>query len=224
MREYEMFVRANRLTLRGCMWRIGIFLVILLTLSACVPATPTLDVGDGGFLSGEPCGPPCFWGIVPGQTTETEVIEILREKGAFEVCEAFDREAQGGTRGIICPRFAVGFKRESNVIDDIVFRPSIAITAEEIITKYGEPELVEVGGLGVHVIRFELTMAYPSLSTWIGFPQQDELPYVLKPTTPVTGIVYDTDFGKSSYYEGNPRWQKWHGYGEYWEYAWEHDR
>jgi hypothetical protein len=199
MREYEMFVRANRLTLRGCMWRIGIFLVILLTLSACVPATPTLDVGDGGFLSGEPCGPPCFWGIVPGQTTETEVIEILREKGAFEVCEAFDREAQGGTRGIICPRFAVGFKRESNVIDDIVFRPSIAITAEEIITKYGEPELVEIGGLGVHVIRFELTMAYPSLSTWIGFPQQDELPYVLKPTTPVTGIVYDTDFGKSSY-------------------------
>jgi len=76
----------------------------------------------------------------------------------------------------------------------------------------------------IHVIRFKLTMVYPSLSTWIGFPEQDELPYVLKPTTPVTGIIYDTDFGKPEYYEGDRRWQEWHGYGEYWEYAWEHDR
>jgi len=218
-----MFVRANRLTPKGCMWSIGIFLVILLTLPACVPATPTLDIGDGGFLSGEPCGPPCFWGIVPEQTTETEVAEILQRKGIFEICEAFDMEAQGGTRGIICPRLVVGFKREGNIVDDIVFRPSIPITAEEVIAKYGEPEFVEIGGLGVHVIRFKLTMAYPSLSTRIGFPEQDELPYVLKPATPVTGIIYDTDFSRPEHYEGNRRWQEWHGYGEYWEYTWEHD-
>jgi hypothetical protein len=136
------------------MWRIGIFLVILLTLSACVPATPTLDVGDGGFLSGEPCGPPCFWGIVPGQTMEAEVMEILQERGVFKVCRAHDREAEGGIRGIICPQFAVGFRRGGNVVDDVVLWPSTPITAEEIIAKYGEPEFVKVGGLGIHVIRF----------------------------------------------------------------------
>src|SRR5690349_12886883 len=43
-----------------------------------LPSLPSFDIGDGGFLSEKPCGPPCFMGIIPGQTKKDEVIQFLR--------------------------------------------------------------------------------------------------------------------------------------------------
>ncbi|MBC7228084.1 MAG: hypothetical protein H5T61_12790 [Thermoflexales bacterium] len=192
---------------------------MLLSLSACIPvtpATPMVDIGDGGFLSEEPCGPPCFWGIIPGQTTEAEVIKILQRRGMYATCEVRDFEPEGGERVISCgSRLIIGFERGSEVVNGIGFSPSLTIAAEEVITKYGEPELVEVGGLGVHVIDFQLTMAYPGMLTWVRLSLQDKLPYILEPSTRVRNIAYAVDFGDPCYYEDNPLWKEWHGYGEY---------
>jgi len=220
MEECEMLLRARPTIPDGCVRRMGVYLVVLLSLSACIPAipaTPRLDIGDGGFLSGEPCGPPCFWEIVPGQTTEAEVIEILQRRGIYAICETWNSESEGARRGISCgSRLVISFEQGGDVVAGVGFSPSLSITVEDVIAKYGEPELVEVGGLGVHVVDFQLTMAYPGILTWVRLPLQDELPYILEPSTGIRNISYAVDFGDPHYYEDNPHWKEWYGYGEYW--------
>lgn len=188
--------------------------LILLGLTSCflaIPATPMIDVEDGGFLSGEPCGPPCFWGIVPGETTEAEVIKILQERGVFETCEAFDREARGGERGIKCgSRVFISFEQGGDVVQGLGFNPTSTITVQDVVEKYGEPESVEVGALGVHVLDYQLILAYPKMLTLVRLSLQQEYPYVLEPVTPVKNIVYYLEFGGEFSLKG-----VWHGYGEY---------
>ena len=180
------------------------------TLTPATSARLVIDVGDGGFLSGEPCGPPCFWGITPGETREAEVVEILQERGAFEACEMFDSEDKGGYRGLECgSRVIIGFERGGDVVDGVGFNPS-GVTVQEVVAKYGEPESVQVGALGVHVLDYQLILAYPKMLTLVRLSLQQEYPYVLRPETPVKNIVYDLEFGGEFSLDG-----VWHGYGEY---------
>jgi hypothetical protein len=195
---------------------IAVCFLMLSGLTSCIPvipATPTLDVGDGGFLSEEPCGPPCFWGIVPGETTEAEVVEILQERGVLETCEAFDNEADGGSRGIKCgSRIVISFERGDDGVQGVGFNPTSMITVQEVVAKYGEPEGVKVGALGVHgMTDAQLIMVYPIMLTLVRFSIQDEGPYILEPSTPVRNITYAVIFDE----EFSLDWEEWHGYGEY---------
>lgn len=189
--------------------------IVLMCLASCTPSSlmpeDTFAVGDGGFLSEEPCGPPCFWGIVPGETTEAEVIEILREKGVFDTCETFDREARGGERGMECgSRVFISFQQGGDVIQGLGFSPTSTITVQDVVEKYGEPQSVEVGALGVHVLDYQLILAYPKILTLVRLSLQQEYPYVLEPVTPVKDIVYYLEFGGDFSLKS-----VWHGYGEY---------
>lgn len=198
-----------------CGLTIKLCLVMFICLSSCrpVPTTPQpeIEVGDGGFLTGEPCGPPCFWGIVPGETTEAETVEILQERGIYGICETWDREREGGYRGINCGRdLVIGFERGSDLVTGVGFNPS-GIVVQDVVDKYGEPDGVMVSVLGVHALDYQLILAYPSMFTLVRLSLQDEAPYVLKPSTPVKNIAYDVVFDE----EFSRGWEEWHGYGEY---------
>ena len=175
-------------------------------LGTVASTRPAIDVEDGGFLSGEPCGPPCFWGVVLGQTTEADVMGILQEKGVYDSCETWDRRSSGGTKGIRCENFVIDFTDDT--VLGIAFAPSLDITAQEVIAKYGEPEWVAIYASGVHVFTFSVHIAYPRICAIVVFPDQERLPYILKPSTRAKSICYDIDFCTSSYYETDPHWQK----------------
>lgn len=226
-----MFLIARPIVPSGCMCRVVVNVMILLGLTSCAPMTPVtstsvipvtstpvmsiIDVGDGGFLSGDPCGPPCFWGITPGETTEAEAIEILQERGAYGTCETWDRESEGGGRGINCgSRAFISFGQGDDVVDGVGFNPS-GITVQEIVAKYGEPDGIEVGALGMHgMTDYQLIMAYPSMLTLIRLFIQEEGPYVLEPSTSVENITYAVVFGELPYADPS-YWREWRGYGEY---------
>lgn len=197
--------------------------LLLFGLTACmaaIPVTPAINIGDGGFLSEDPCGPPCFWGIVPGETTEGEVIEILQERGIFETCYTIDHEDEGGFRGMDCGlQVFIDFERGGDLVTGVGFKPTATITAQDVVAKYGEPQGVAVHDLGVHVIDLQLVMAYPSMLTRVIFPTQRvslpiQEPYILEPSTPVDSIAYPIDGGEISLVEDS-YWEEWHGYGEY---------
>ena len=214
-----MFLRAKPTIPDGYVRRIGVCLAILICLASCtpIPLTPKrgIDIGDGGFLTEEPCGPPCFWGIVPGETTEAEVTEILQERGVFETCEAFDNEVEGGARGIKCgSRVLIDFTEGDDIVREVGFVPSLTITVQEVVAKYGEPEGVLIVPLGVHVIDVQLVLVYPSMLTWVRLSLQKEGPYILEPSTSVKSVVYDVKFNELSYADRSS-WRKWKGYGEY---------
>jgi len=149
--------------LRYAGFRSGIAVCCLLftSLLACSPTTPgsssvpqvayvgELGVRDGGFLSGEPCGPPCFWGIVPGETTEAEAIQILKAVlgGVFEKCTVYNYEPRG--IGCFRPNLGIEFRKGTDIVDGVGFRPSDRITLEDVIAKHGEPDALYATADGI---------------------------------------------------------------------------
>ena len=158
------------------------------------PLPQAIDIGDGGVLSEDPCGPPCFWGIVPGETREAEVIAILQERGVYDVCEAWDIEARGGRRGFRCGgrRLGIAFEQGGDVVDSVSLTPSLPITVEELVEKYGEPEGVRVGAQGVHLVEYQLDMAYLSMLSVVRLAFQDSYPYSVRPSTTVDLIAVNS--------------------------------
>jgi hypothetical protein len=173
------------------------------------------DIADGGFLSGEPCAPPCFWGIVPGNTTEAEAKQILQTKGLSQGCKAYDNEARSGTRGINCQFIMnISFQLGTDIVYAVGFRPSQKITVEDVITKYGKPDSVSVLPSGIpedpHTV---MLLYYNRMNTRLNLPDQTGITFLVKPSTEVENIAYfDVDryekFLRHSF-------QKWEDYGEY---------
>lgn len=175
------------------------------------------DLGDGGFLSGTPCGPPCFWGIVPGQTTEEEVIAILGEHEVLAACRFYNREAEGGTRGIHCgPRFqgfGVSFAPGSDLVEVISFRTSVTITVQDVIAKYGAPDCIRVmaEGISEHP-EVGAGLVYLELLAYLGLPSQEDDVYLTMPSTRVEVIAYSELNVRDLFLEDCVTWR---GYGEY---------
>ena len=207
----------------GYALRMGVMAVGLI-MSACVvlpdperlvsvlslPLSKTIDIGDGGFLSEDPCAPPCFWGIVPGQSTETEVVEILEQQGIYPSCGAWDLEFRSGNRGIECEHHvSITFQRGGEIVDVISFSPS-NITVRDAVEKYGGPDSLDVGGLGTHATDYQMIMHYPQMLMLIRLGYQENLPYVVEPGTHVQRIVYGAIFD-----QGYTLPLEWQGYGEY---------
>ncbi len=231
-----MFLKAREVGIHSC--RFPISLLIFSSLISCVtsPATitettitetaiaetiltdstiidKTTGIGDGGFLSGEPCGPPCFLGIIPGYSTEIQVVEILRENGLF--CTSYDTEERGGSRGIHCPfGLNIGFKPDSDIVRGLGFRPSNEITIEEVISKIGEPDglLVYPGGIP-EAPEITIQILYINISTRLSLPSEKWPGYLLEPSALITNIAYSIDYDVSI--KSNSFYQEWKGYGEY---------
>ena len=216
MKESKVPVSPKLTVLGGYTRGIVACFLVLLSLMSCIPAipaTPAIDVEDGGFLSEDPCGAPCFWGIVPGETTEAEVTEILQERDVFATCEAFDREDEAGHRGLICGfRVIINFERGGHIVQGIGYNPSSVITVQEAVAKYGEPEGVRMIAGGVNK-EAHLVMVYSSMLTKLRLRPQEGF-YVLEPSTEIENIAYDVGFGALSH-DDDPFWEEWHGYGEY---------
>lgn len=172
-----------------------------------------------GGLSGEPCGPPCFWGIVPGQTTEAEAIAILQARGVFTQCEVYVRETYGCVRGIICPRspppsFGISLSCEHNLVEGVSFGPSVKITVQDVIAKYGNPAGVLITLDGIPEKPYLLmTLLYPEIQTCVGLPRQEWPGYLLRPATPILGVGYA--LGCADVPTDALGFEGWKGYGEY---------
>lgn len=213
-----MLTSSKLTVLDGYTRGIAISSLMLLSLASCIPAipaTPTLDIGDGGFLSEDPCGPPCFWGIVPGETTEAEVIEILQERGVYATCETWvSKFEEGGGRGIDCmSQVYISFEQGEDLVRSVYFEPSSSIIVQEVIAKYGEPDgvLVYPEGVPEHP-RISLYVVYSSILSRLELPIQEWPGYIVKPSTPVLSMLYAPEY---SDVQDNLFFEKWIGYGEY---------
>ncbi len=169
---------------------------------------------DSGFLSGKPCGPPCFHGIVPGVTDETTAAKIL--KSLHGECREFNNEARGGFRGITCDSISmIGLTQGSDMVSHIGFKPSDELTVADVIRSFGEPNAVFVtrGGIPEYP-KTAIILYYNEIKTSLVLPDQEGLKYFIKPSTPIENIGYS----EPELYEVEISTfpiEKWTGYGEY---------
>ena len=175
----------------------------------------TNDIGDGGLLSGIPCGSPCFLDITPGITTEDQARELLQSKGVNKNCKNFDKVDQGGTRGFVCESFIIILRNDSDIVTSIGFQPTVPITVRDLIEKIGEPSAILVTAVGL-TDRYPITMSavlyFDTIHTNVVLEEQVTGEFNVQPTTPIVNIGYSD---KESY-ELNSRYSvNWSGYGVY---------
>src|SRR5512140_1809726 len=94
------------------------------------------DIGDGGFLSQEPCGPPCFLHITPGVTGSGDAVNTLHAQPFAASC--------GETTTVINCQDVVQIGFQNDMVNMISFKPSARITTADTLSKYGPPDRVFV--------------------------------------------------------------------------------
>ena len=180
-------------------------------------STPTLvplDVGEGGLLSGEPCGPPCLLNITPELTTEDDANAILGRY--FDVrmkCMPWNQKAG---RGINCDSIWVGFSDNHKVVN-IDWIPSKTVTLGDVIAKHGNPDIVWVYSMNddvesTDVRPVKMILYFGSIKTKLELPEQNETTYKVDPSIIIASVGYLTT---SEYEKSTHNGQKWSGYGDY---------
>jgi len=152
---------------------------------------------DRSLLTGEPCAPPCWQGLTPGESTLEDVSEFMRTSGFVSPLTVFHgRITRGGevvgvsiqwdsTNG----RGGGDFAIEDGVLKDMFIYPSYHLTLEDLVERYGPPEKFHVMVTGPHVPLLQVTLFYPSY----GFTASLELPVdepVLRPESSIIQVWY----------------------------------
>lgn len=172
------------------------------------------DIGDGGFLSKQPCGPPCLMGITAGITSKETVLGALQEMFNLINCKEWDRRNAGGTHGISCGSLAFTFQ-DSDIVNGISFVPSSQISVEDVIKVYGEPSglfvVDEDDGMG-NVVSVRMILYYDAIKTRLDLAEQPESIYLIAPDTRVENISY---LDHAEYEKSTEGYNPWNGFGGY---------
>ena len=182
-------------TLRAVLLYLG-FLMLALCVGCGEP--PPLDMS---LFTGDPCEPPCWQGLTPGQSTEADVLELLRSsrfvdtrtiyraalsRGGQVVGASIQwRSTAARSSNVDSNDFAI----EGGVLRDMIIYPDYDLTLESLLHRYGPPDKFHVMVTGRHVPALHVTLFYPAR----GFTATLELPAddpVLRPETTVIQVWY----------------------------------
>ncbi len=193
-----------------------LLVLICIILTACTPPTPPtaedtptpeitptvaqtrvtrITIGDGGFLSEEPCGPPCFLGMTPDVTSYEEAVQILKDYQYYDnFCQELDIH---GSWLISCTdkydsRFLLQVDNNKVYVIEIGFAPQTEITMQEVVDRYGEPSYVNVGVQGYEDTRKSMVRIYfPDLQLGL-WPEEYQAggSYTIQPTTIIGWVLY----------------------------------
>jgi hypothetical protein len=208
------------LSILGCIVLAGIVLAYVFFNKSILINTTTPDIKDGGFLSGEPCKAPCFLGIIPNKTKESQAIQILKNYRLYKKCHIFDYESESGLRGAVCSNASIAYFRGTDLVGGIGFRPTQQLTVEMVIEKYGEPDAVSVASIWFNWEKQPTTsmaLVYDDLDATIRLGEQEGNIFQVTPVTIIESIGYsDHTFPSIEEYESGINYlSSWHGYGEY---------
>jgi hypothetical protein len=139
----EQSVRVER-TSRTVLLCLG---VLMVSMSAGCGEPPALDTS---LLTGEPCEPPCWQGLTPGQSTLQEVNEFMRTSGFVNPGSVHRSQLHRSGQWVgvsIWWRSTVGggsrsnkFIVEGGVLDSVTIYPDYVLTLQRLIDRYGPPE------------------------------------------------------------------------------------
>lgn len=120
--------------------------VLVVLIAACAP-TPELRndklLQDSSFLSGEPCGPPCWRGIIPGETEWNDALNIVEDDATLsdlETRSSDDTEVIGAiwgqADGDSCCQM---YSETGDLVDIIILQTAPTHTLGEVVDTYGDP-------------------------------------------------------------------------------------
>lgn len=201
----------------------NILLAICIFLVSCVPGQKTTEtadaIGDGGFISLKPCGPPCFFGITPGVTSYDEAIKLIdNQKNIFINCQKNINHQSQANNGLSCAN-GIGITFKNSIVDGIGFSLTEAITIQQVIDSYGFPDLVEVGmdNYSNGIIKSICTLSFDQIQTFLGMADQEGTEFMISSSSNIITIAYySIDQYKQIRVSGKLEFGvHWKGYGLY---------
>jgi hypothetical protein len=156
---------------------------------------------DVSLLTGEPCEPPCWQGLVPGASTEGEIERFLTSSGLVNRSSIHrGRLSRGGeTVGVSIQWLSTAntqgaharnsFDLEGGILQDMTIYMDTQVTLEELFGRYGPPDRYVAAASGIHLTEARVTLFYPEH----GFTARVELPWhdaSLRPDTNVASVWY----------------------------------
>ena len=195
-------------------------------LVACNPY-PNVNIGNGGLLSGESCGPPCFWNITPGLSGEMGARSALAERGATAACHDWDFRPNG-TRGIDCAfpgkgidhslgRISIGLDSNTDAVTYVAFGGAEPIALRDVIEKYGPPSWVAVWSSGTpERVTVDAILFFDTIPARLDFPSQQGSNFVVQPDAFISDVSYlSPQWYAIRVQELSELMQRWRGFGTY---------
>ncbi|NOH10256.1 MAG: hypothetical protein HND51_01270 [Chloroflexi bacterium] len=200
--------------------RIILYLCWLGVLVACATnANKPVRFGDGGLISSEPCGPPCFWSITLGMVYEDAIVALDSVPG---VDSSFCKEVSNNEIiSFQCKGLMVSATNEDPTHREVIlirFEMQETVTVAEVLAKHGVPDYASIGSnLDPHFPVINMSLLYNEYSAYFGLESQDALEtdylYELHSETSVKSVQYLTDevYSEAASLSG----VEWIGYGLY---------
>ena len=191
----------------------GLLVVVLVVCYVCSDRHQKLGPLVADVLKETPCAAPCWQGIVPGQTTEQEAIDILfsdarpryiKEPDIYRQDWGMETTIRWLTRGAKVPpalsppgwwpQSAAPLntvKIRDGIVDCIDLAFDAGLTAQMVIDKWGNPSRFSAEVYGVEYIVARAGFFYPEQGINFGVyldPRDD--PLVLNPNSQIVGAVF----------------------------------
>ena len=208
--------------------------VTAVLIAACVLCqTPV----DRSLLTGDPCEPPCWQGLTPGESTLEDVNEFMRTSGfvsPLTVHRSALRIAGGERVGLSIwwqsnvwgAGGSNNFDIHGGVLDSITIHPHYDVTLGRLINRYGPPEkyvaFLPIGG----PLYYDVTLYYPAHGFTVHLALRYDDP-TLRPETGVGSVWYfraapleqflelrrEQGYSSSTPHEALQYMHDWQGYG-----------
>jgi hypothetical protein len=171
----------------------------LVNLCAGCAEPPPLDTS---LLTGEPCEPPCWQGLTPGESTEEDVAEFMRTTRFVDIRTVYrssftrltrDREEVAGVGIQWSSSLGLGpcnhLSIEEGVLKYITICPYPGVTLGRLIDRYGLPEKYIANLQGYERRWVDVTLFYPThgFTVDLVLPPDDA---TLQPESTVADVWY----------------------------------
>lgn len=152
------------------------------------------SITDRSLFTGLPCAPPCWQGIVPGETTAEEAMQILRASPYVKQdnIEKTGTYALGALRAYwkASPGGVVVSLRD-NQVRRVTFNTPYRLTLGEVVEELGPPEALTAGIAGVPEHPWwGISIYYPSIGTLLGVEGEDVNDPYLEPSMRIKAITF----------------------------------
>jgi len=215
--QMEIIYAGQRALARGA--------VPLEVLGALAEGSPEVSIGppeatlfndsfleDSSLIAGEPCGPPCWQNITPGETTLDEAKSIVEEMEALTLTQSdaysFNFSYHNGD---ICCQIT---SQDGSLVSAILLQFSPTATVGDLIAAYGPPAFIT--SQPFTQAEAVLMLLYPE-HQMILYAVVAGIEGKLEETSPIFSALYATDDLMANIAESTT-WNDWQGYIRFSDY------
>jgi len=177
-------------TLKSVIEVLFLVIILIVTLIFILPRyTHRWD-----FINDKTCDPPCLANIIPGVTTQADVLSIVSANKVFGSCNLVDATKDGGIKYIHCQlhkRF-MNITLDADRVDGIGIHPYPSYSLQTVIDRFGFPENISCGlvNLPDNSKRVEPILWFDNYSIAVLLPERNADQCVLSPSLKIEMIVY----------------------------------